>query len=214
MTRRFPRCTLVCLTLLLGVLAGCGTSSLRGPESTLQAYLDAARTGDARAAYTLLDERTQNEVSYEQFAQLMEDNGDELRAQAAEIESVIAEDGLTSRAEVPLQSGEQAVLRLQNGQWRLAGGVLDSPALLTPQDALLALRHALQRRDLAAVLRVLARPARIELEAEIRNFLEGTNDLLDLQIEIRGDTARVRTTDGRLVTMNREAGEWRIVEVE
>ncbi len=92
--------------------------------------------------------------------------------------------------------------------------MLDAPALLTPQDAVLALRHALQRRDLAAVLRVLARPTRAELEAEIRGFIESTDDALDLEVEIQGNEARVRTTGGRVVRLVREAGEWRVRDVE
>lgn len=198
----------------IALLAGCATASVAQPESTLEAYASALRAGDARAAYEMLDEETQQTVPYERFAALFAENRDELSAQATEIDRAVAEGEVMSRAEVPLPSGEDAILTIEDRGWRLLGGVLDAPALLTPQDAVLALRHALQRRDLGAVLRVLARPTRADLEAEIRSFLESTDDALDLEVEIQGNEARVRTTGGNTVRLVREAGEWRVRDVE
>lgn len=199
--------------LFLG-LSACAGGSVRGPDAALRAYLDAARSGDAEAAYALLDDDTQDAVTLEEFSASMRENETEIRDQAVLISQTLEEEGIRSRAELPLDSGEAAVLTIEEGRWKISGGVLDAPALLTPRDSVLALRHALQRRDLTALLRVLARPTRADLEADIRSFLEATMDLLDLRVEVQGDRARVQTSSGAIIQLTREAGEWRILEVE
>ena len=202
------------LLCLVCAICGCAGGAVRGPDAALRAYLSAAQRGDASAAYSLLDDDTQDAVTLEEFSASMQDNAVELREQATLVEQTLDEEGIRSRAEVPLDSGEAAVLTIEEGRWKLSGGVLDAPALLTPRDSVLALRHALQRRDLTALLRVLARPTRADLEADLRSFLEATVDLLDLRVEVQGDRARVQTSTGVIIQLTREAGEWRILEVE
>lgn len=202
------------LLCLVCALYACAGGTVRGPDSALRAYLDATHSGDASAAYALLDDDTQDAVTLEEFAASMQENEAELRQQATLVGQTLDEEGIRSRAELHLDSGEAAVLTIEEGRWKISGGVLDAPALLTPRDSVLALRHALQRRDLNALLRVLARPTRADLESDIRSFLEATVDLLDLRIEIQGDRARVQTSSGFIIQLTREAGEWRIVEVE
>ena len=96
---------------------------------------------------------------------------------------------------------------------RIDGGILDAPALRTPEDAVRSLRRALARRSLPSLERVLARQPRADLEAEIERILDETADDLDHEVEIRGNRARVRLTGGREILLAREAGEWRIVEI-
>jgi hypothetical protein len=106
------------------------------------------------------------------------------------------------------------LLVLEERGWTIDSGVLDAPVLRTPRDAVLALRQALQERNLRAIERVLARDTRAELEAEIDRFLGETADELDLEYEVRGNKAVVRTSSGREVQLVREAGEWRVRDVE
>ncbi|MEM6957122.1 MAG: hypothetical protein AAF411_31095 [Myxococcota bacterium] len=200
--------------LALVVLSACGTTRVPGPEDAVRRYQAAVRSGDARSAYETLDERTQREVSFEAFRADFEGNADELRTQADAIDEALREERLRSRAEVPLSRNEVAVLTLDEGQWRLVGGVLDAPALLTPMDAVLALRHALLRRDMNGLMRVLARATRSELEADLQRMVQATEDLLDLQVDEEGDRARVRTTAGPTLVLRREASEWRIVDIQ
>jgi hypothetical protein len=77
-----------------------------------------------------------------------------------------------------------------------------------------ALRRSLMRKSLPGVLRVLSRQPRADIEAELARILEETEDELDLEVEVRGNRARVRTTGGREITLVREAGEWRISAIE
>jgi len=204
------------LVAMSALCLACGGAPTRvvGPEATLDAYTAALRAGDSRKAYELLDPETQEAIAYEAFAATFEENRAELREHAGHVDDAVKADEVQSRAEVELRDGEKAVLTLEGGRWTLLGGVLDAPALQTPRDAVRALRHAVQRRSLRGLMRVLSREARAGLDDERTRFLEETADPLDLEVEIQGNEARVRLTGGRVLRLRREAGEWRVVDVE
>lgn len=203
---------LLVLTLTLAALGCARTVAPRAPtpDATLQAYNAAIAAGDAAALHGLLDEETRLQVSEEDLAALLEQNATELQERAAQIRTERVE----TRAVVELPTGEAAVLSLEGDAWKIDGGVLGAPALVTPEDAIRSLRRALIRRGLRDVLSVFARSLRGEVEAEVRRFLEETADELDYETEIQGNAAIVRTSGGRIVRLTREAGEWRIVDFE
>ncbi len=201
------------MAALMTACAPAATTPIAGPERTLTNYVAALRAGDAEAAYQLLDEETRATLTLDRFRELLAENEAEVADQASGIEQALTEH-VVARASAALPDGERAVAVLEAGRWWLLGGVLNAPVLQTPRDAVLALRRALLRRSLPGTFRVLARDARAELEAEIERFLEGTADELDLDYEIRGNQATVRTTDGRLIRLLREAGEWRVLNIE
>jgi predicted nucleotidyltransferase len=43
--------------------------------------------------------------------------------------------------------------------------------------------------------------------------VESTADVDDLEVEIQGNHARVRTTGGGSIELVRESGEWRVVDI-
>lgn len=151
-------------------------------------------------------------VGFEAFSNQMRDNREELRAEADRV-AIAGRRGVAARARAQLASGEQVRLILEDGEWRLEGGVLGAPTLRTPADAIEALRQALLRRSLAELERVLARQVRAEIASEIARIVEATADPLDLQIEVQGNVARVRTSDGGEIVLVREAGEWHVSEI-
>jgi hypothetical protein len=206
--RRVSRCGL----LFVLALAGCGGAiGVGGPESTVRAYAAALRSGDADRAWQLLDEDARAGRSEPQHASLMTENGGELREQGQALERSAST--VTARARVPLESGESVVLVLENGAWRIDGGVMDAAALSTPLDAVASFRRALMRRDLPGIERVLSRETRAEWEDQVRRMLESTADPDDLAVEIQGNRATVRTTGGGSIVLVRESGEWRVVDV-
>ncbi|MFW6050967.1 MAG: hypothetical protein ACODAU_07325 [Myxococcota bacterium] len=213
----FPRPLLLAplLGCLIGGAAACARPAPEAPrpEDTLRAYVRAVRAGDARTAYALLAPETRAEVPFDAFADKMRENRKELEAQTEALERR-AEQGIRPRARAHLAGSRSLVLVRERGRWRVEAGVAETPSLHTPRDAVLALRRALAGRDLRGVERVLSRETRAELEADIRRFLDETADPLDLEYEVQGDRARVRTTAGREVHLVREAGEWRVVDVE
>ncbi len=201
-------------SFLLCALVGCGArAGEEGPSRTVARYAGALSRGDATAAWALLDEEARRGRSEAQHAALMATNATELREQGEALARAARPERIEAQARVHLSSGEAIVLVLEEGGWRIDGGVLDAAGLATPLDAVAAFRRALMRRDLPGLERVLSRQTRAEWEEEIRRLVEGTEDADDLEVEIQGARARVRTTGGGSIELVRESGEWRVVDV-
>lgn len=197
---------------VLVLLAGCGAGPrVEGPSSAIQAYATALREGNAGEAWALLDEDARRGRSEPEHAARMAENHAEL---ADEGEALARAEAVEARARVPLRSGETVVLVLEDGHWRIDGGVLDAAGLGTPLDAVAAFRRALMRRDLNGIERALSRQTRAEWEEELRRIVEATADPDDLDVEIEGNRAHVRTTGGGSIELVRESGEWRVVDVQ
>lgn len=203
------------LALLGLVLAACGGApSVAPPGVTIAAYARAIQAGDADGAYRLLGARARAHLPRDRFtALLLENRADVLDATRALVAREHARP-TPAEARLVLASGEAVILVLEHGAWRVDAGVLDAPTLATPADAVLALRRALARRSLDAVLRVLSREQRAEVFAAITALVDGASDPADLHTEIDGDTAHVTLTGGLVVTLVRESAEWRVVDVE
>jgi ketosteroid isomerase-like protein len=203
------------LTGALGILAvGCGVGGqVEGPTRVVRSYAGALQRGDADGAWGLLDEDARRGRTRDDHTALVTANAAELRDQGEALERAARTDAMEARARVPLASGETVVLVLEDGRWRIDGGLLDAAGLGTPQDAVAALRRALMRRDLPGVERVLSRQTRAEWEEEVRRVVESTEDVDDLEVEIQGNRARVRTTGGGSIELVRESGEWRVVDI-
>jgi hypothetical protein len=197
------------------VLSGCAgvrASSSIPPATVLEAYADAVREEDPDAVHGLLDDNLRAEISAADLGALMTENRQELLVQADEIEA--AASSVQAVAVQPLEGGEEVRMVLEDGGWAIEGGVVSTPGLSTPMATVRALRRSLMRKSLPGVLRVLSRQPRADIEAELARILEETEDELDLEVEVRGNRARVRTTGGREITLVREAGEWRISAIE
>ncbi len=202
--------------------AGCGAAGCGGagaaertaqPNAVLAAWAQAVTASDAHAGWALLDERGRAGLDEARFAALFVENRADLEAQARAI-AASAQRPITAQARLVLVDGEVVVLVLEEGAWRIDGGVLDAPGLHTPQDAVASLRRALQRRSLAGVLRVLARSTRGDVEAELTRMLDATEDPANFDLQVQGDSAEVRLTGGAHIRLVRESGEWRVVDVE
>ncbi len=201
----------------MGVLTGCGAASsgtsVAEPDETVRAYASALRTGDAAALRGLMSSEFRTQVTEADLTRLLEENREELRERAQQAEAALDE-GIATRAAIRLGDGELAVLDMEQDQWRIIGGVLDAPALRTPEDAVRSLRRSLRRRSLSGLLRVLAHGPRADIETEVARFLDDTEDELDWETEIQGNVAFVRSSTGRVIRLVREAGEWRVADVE
>ena len=199
---------------LLGLAPGCAPSArVVGPETTVTRYLDALARGDAEAVHALLDEESRARFELSEVAAAMESNRVELEEQRAAIE-VGLEGGLFTLATLEVESGEKVRLELESGRWRIAVSLLGEPELRDPRDAVRAMRAALSRRSMIGVSRVLSRESRQEVDSAIERFLDDTADELDLEYEVEGNRAIVRTTSGRELELVRESGEWRVVRIE
>ncbi|MGF1467731.1 MAG: hypothetical protein ACFCGT_16520 [Sandaracinaceae bacterium] len=199
---------------LVVLVAACAGARAQGPAATLEAYADALSTGDAEAAWQHLDDAARRGRQREQHAALMERNAAELRELGGTLAEAVGTDRVRTSARLRLGSGEEVRLVLEDGGWRVDGGVLDAAGLATPRDAVAALRRALMRRDLEGLERVLSRQTRAEWEEEVRRIVEATADPDDLEVEVQGTQARVRTTGGGVIVLVRESDEWHVVDVQ
>jgi len=206
------------IALFSAAAMGCAGSGASGattppPSATLAAWARAVADDDIAGAWALLDAKAREGVDEARFRVLFAENRAELTAQAQAMGTRAAAP-VTAQARVALVDGEVVVLVLEEGAWRIEGGVLDAPGLRTPEDAVASLRRALQRRSLSGVLRVLARSTRGDVEAELARLLDATEDPADLSIEVQGDSAEVRLTGGARIRLVRESGEWHVVDVD
>lgn len=209
------RATRVCASLGCALLwLGCAASEpARVPDPGLgvAALRRALERDDADAVYALLDPAVRAQLDRASFERLWQDTPGE-RAELFEL--LRDTDGrLHARAHVSFESGEELGLVLEDGRWRIGGGVLDAASLSTPEDAVWALHLALRRSSLEGLLRVLGSEQRAAWQAALEATLEATADPADLQVQVRGDTAEVRTSGGGLILLVREAGRWHVTDV-
>jgi hypothetical protein len=204
--------SLVCLWGLCS-LGGCASTPARVPDprATARAFAAAAERGDAKAAWALLDPELRARLDRKDFERTLADNHQELQGLSRGLARV--DPSALAQAEVELADGERVLLVLEDGQWHVAGGVLDAQALDTPEAAVIALRHALARQSLPALLRVLSAERRAAWLAAFEQSMERTADPLDLEIDVHGDEAVVHLREGGEIHLKREAGRWQVWDV-
>jgi len=204
-----PRLFLVSFSL---VIAGCGSATRMGhPDHVLQRYVEAIESNPGEA-YELLSRSQRHRLSREEFQEASERYSDEVRAQARQLRLQLAEP-IPVYAEVRLSSGEVVTLVLENGRWRISDGASGAVGLASPLQTVRGLRRALQRRSYQALLRVLSREARSQIEDEITRITEGLDNEEDLRIEVTGNRARVIYDGNHFLDLVREDGLWVVVDM-
>jgi hypothetical protein len=182
------------------------------PQLAAERFVAALRDDRPKDAYALLGAQQRRAMKPARFEALWRENRAEMLALAKQIAATDSE--LLALARITLQDGEQVVLVLENGRWRIAGGVLEANSLHTPLDAVDSLRRALQRQSLPGVLRVLSRERRAAWLAALEQSLEQTSDPLGLRVDVQGDEAVVHLTGGGRIHLKREAGRWHVWDVQ
>lgn len=203
------------LSLLLPLaLVACARAPLPvvpDPAARVHALAAAIEADDPAAALDLLDPSTRSAEADARFRALWQDNRAELHELAQQLRGRRVR--VRAGARVALASGEEVSVTLEQGRWRIAGGVLDAQARATPLDAVSALRRALLRQDLGALLRVLSRERRAAFAASFDRGVQQTADPLDLEVEQQGDVAIVRTSGGGEIRLRRQGERWYVEEV-
>jgi len=193
----------------------CACSSINRtphPDVVLRQYVELIEGGDIEAAYGLLSVSERQRVSLEEFRRAAAEAPEELASQARELRRQMSEP-VPVQAEVPLASGDVVTFVLHEGRWRIAGGAAGAVSLSSPLQTLRALRRALLRRSYGDVLRVLSRQARAQVEDEVARIAEGIEDEEGLNIEVTGNRARVIYDETHFLELEREDGEWVIVDM-
>lgn len=192
-------------------LAGCAPA-LPAPDATLRAYAAATKRGDAEAVSRLLTNESRQSLGKAGIERALTD----AKAELAEQASAVDKGGwsLKATARVRFADGEDAVLALEDGAFRVTSAEALPSAARTPSDALAALRRVLARRSYAGLLRVLSRETRAAMERDLAAIVDGLTRPDSLDVRIKGDEAQVELAGGHLVRLKREAGVWRVEDFD
>lgn len=198
----------------MSLLCACASGPpprVREPSHSTEAFLKAVELDDRAQAYGLLASELRAELNRERFDAIWSDTRTEMLELTKTIRGRDVEHA--ARARVELRNEENVALVLQDGRWRIEGGLLDAEAQATPLDAVYAMRRALKRQSLPGLLRVLSEERRAAWLAAFERSLAATADSADLEVEIHGDDAVVRTPDGGSVQLRRQAGRWFVTDM-
>jgi hypothetical protein len=178
----------------------------------LATYVQLMSEGKVDDAYDLLSVTQQAALSRQQFRELAAAQPDEVRHQLRSLQRQTKRP-IPVTAEVPLQNGEVATLVLRDGRWHIAQGTAGAATMISPRHTLRALRRALQRRSYPAVVALLGREARAQLEDEVARIVEGLANEEELTVEVTGNRARVRYDGHHVIELERQDGDWVIVNL-
>jgi hypothetical protein len=189
------------------LLAACGQSSHQAhPDPVLEQYVELI-SDDPDRAYDLLSESQRARITRDEFREAAARHPEEIEAQVHQLRLQLAQ-RIPVRADVPLASGEVIALVLDGGRWRIADGLAGATGLASPLETVRALRRALQRRSYQALLHVLSRDARSQVDDEIDRVIEGLGDEESLRIDVTGNRARVVYEGDHVIDLIREDGIW------
>ena len=193
----------------------CATSTADGPKQMVERYIAAINRDDPQAAYALLGEQVQRQITAAEFAARWKQVKPELRRQASQLGSS-AERPMEIGATVTYRGGTRARLRFADGQWRIDGGISVSFQTATPLEALRTFIRAVERRSYDAVLKLLSRSVRQSIERDINDRLAKLKRWLgrDGEVEITGDRARVRYDARYKIELVNEDGQWKILDFD
>lgn len=200
--------------LAAALFATACTATADRPADTVAAYAEAVRTGDADAAYDLLDDTARGEMSREAFHAFFETHRAALVQDAAKVGSIAAETPMAITGEVPVSGRAEASVAYIDGQW-----LIDDPSpaarhQATPRDALVAFAAALDESNFAEVLPLLSGRQRAAYGSELQTLRESITRAIDKNIVTDGNRAVLALDGGDKIILIREDGEWRIQEFQ
>jgi hypothetical protein len=207
-----PIRTVSLLLSSLALLAGCGREALPDPKQAAARWAQAAESGDDTKVYELLSADARRAYGPEGTRQLMRDNRREIAANARAVGA--AEAKVEATAVVRFTDGEQAVLEIEEGSFRVGSAAALPSGARTPGQALADLRQALARRSYTGLLRVLSADTKNAIENDLRSLVTGLEQPETLDVKITGDTAVVQVPGGHSVRLRREAGIWRVEDFD
>jgi hypothetical protein len=200
------------------VLACCAAN---GPDDVLRAYAAAVEAGDAERIWELSDDRFRASHSKEELVRHLAERREERARLVTELSGRAAE-----RAEVALSAGPLVLIRAAEG-WRIAAGGLELFDPSTPEGALAGFLEATANGRLDVVRSLMpARHARaFEADDALSAHLEAIASRVESArralaaapakaAEVDGDRARIPYGGAKAVTLVREAGRWKVVDLE
>jgi hypothetical protein len=192
--------------------AGCSRQALPDPRAAAARWAEAAERGDSEAMYGMLTVDARRTYGKDGTRRLVDANRKEIAEDARALASGKTE--VEATATVRFADGEQAVLEVDEGEFKVgSAGALPSGAR-TPAQALSELRQALARRSYAGLMRVLSADTKNAIENDLRSLVTGLEQPETLDVKVTGDTAEVQVPGGHSVRLKRESGVWRIEDFD
>jgi hypothetical protein len=202
--------------LVLGATAAsalsCARQALPDPRAAAAEFAAAAQRGDADAVHAMLTEDARRAFGPQGTRRLLNDARTEIARSARGFSSPKAT--VRAVAAVPFVDGEQSLLDLEAGRFRVSASAGLPAGARTPAQALGELRGAIARRSYAALVRVLSAETRSALEGDMRTLVEGLEHPDTLDVHAHGETAEVEVPGGHKVLLKREAGVWKVVDFD
>lgn len=198
--------------VLVGLLCGCGRQALPDPRAAADRWSEAVERGDSAAVYEMLTDDAKRTYGQPGTKRLLEANKKEIQRDARALASPGTE--VEATATVRFADGEQAVLEVEEGEFKVgSAGALPSGAR-TPAQALADLRQALARRSYPGLMRVLSSDTKNAMENDLRSLVSGLEQPETLDVKVTGDSAEVTIPGGHSVRLKREAGVWRVEDFD
>jgi len=201
--------------LLLGLQAlntACAAEALPDPRDAAAAYADAAKRGDSAAIYGMLTSDAQRTHGAAGTRELVADAKQELARSGQALASPATQ--IEARASVRYIDGEDAVLAIEDGRFKITAALAFPAGARTPAQALGELRAALARRSYAALMQVLSADTRAAMERDLASLVDGLEQPDTLDIQVDGDKATVVLPGGHTVSLEREGGVWRVEDLK
>lgn len=198
------------MTLVAGV--GCTSAATPEPKAAVDELAQAVRKRDARAVHALLDDSSRRNVTVAEVAMLLERDGAEIEKQLRGWAEVEAPPRVDAAAVLP--GGERVELQRADGQYFVdeTSGLM--AVAVTPREALLGLRRALEQPDYDLLLQLLSSDVRQAVESQRQALVQALADVEVLDVVVQGDRAVVNTADGHRVELELESGVWRVRDFE
>lgn len=183
------------------------------PRTALDSYISAVEANNPRAAYALLSKKVRDKIPFQDFAIRWKKDYADLKVQAEDLRKVQAKPEVYEvQATIDVGGKRSVSLALEEGSWRIKGGVGAGFDSLSPKEAILGLLRALEARNFSAFLKLLSKPRREQFLRELSLRLEKLKANMDRELEVTGNRARFQYDPNYWIQLVKEDGVWKIVE--
>ncbi len=203
--------------LYLSGVGGCGAGAASSPRGAVLQFAAAVEAGRYAEAYARMDAEYRRRVPLVRFVEHLRAHPEEVEQWVASARRVPDEAQVVYR----LAEGDEIVLRLEAGRWRVVADSLDFYAQGTPRAAVRSFVRALVRRRWDVLLALAPRRVRRrttpeqlretwtrEGEEALRRWVAALGEALEAPVERSGEVATVAYGEGRLLRLVREEGRW------
>ncbi len=184
---------------------GCGGAPLPPPEETTREFAAAVEVGDAKAVHALLDEASRERLTESDVARMLAAEAVDLKQRARGLTT-----GATTTTVTLRYPGELLTLRLTEGRLEVLDVTTLALGASSAEQALVALKDALGRRDLPLLLRLLGREPGARVVDELRALEQSLEGLDGAAYERRGERVFVLLPDGRTIELSDRDGTFRV----